>query len=43
MGTVEITDGKFRFRLIKGEPLSPELQSRIDLRLAQFQNALSAE
>jgi hypothetical protein len=40
-GTLEYTDGQFRFEITDGEPLDAETQARIDARLAGFREAMA--
>jgi hypothetical protein len=38
-GTLEMSDGQLRFHIAKGDPLTPDLQAKVDARLSEMQAA----
>jgi hypothetical protein len=43
MGTLELNDGRFQFRLFDGGHMTADEQTRVQARMNQFQQALQAE
>ncbi|HEY2445700.1 MAG TPA: hypothetical protein VGI20_08190 [Rhizomicrobium sp.] len=41
LGVLELTRGQFEFHIKVGNALTPDLQARVDARLALFQKAMS--
>lgn len=41
IGELSRADGKFKFAIKEGDPLTPDLEARVAARLAAFEKAIS--